>query len=116
DYAVRAYVQASYLSIFAKRPGSGYSLLAGLTYLLLFGGALFAAAGFGLAARPAEGRERLSYRLIAGWILAAIAGYLLVPNFFPHYALPLLVPLSVMAARGFDREIGGLLFIAVLVS
>lgn len=110
--AVSAYVQASYLSIFAKASGAGYSLAAGLTYLLLFGGALFVAAAFGLAARPGDSK-RLSYGLVAGWVIAAFVGYLLVPNFFPHYALPLLVPLSIMASRAFDRPIGGMLFIAL---
>lgn len=115
DGAVSTYFQASYLSIFAKTSGAGYSLVAGLTYLLLFGGALFIAVAFGLASRPTAAKK-LSYSLVAGWIAAATVGYLLVPNFFPHYALPLLVPLSVMASRAFDRPIGGPLFIALAAS
>lgn len=116
DGAVAAYVDASYLSIFAKTPGSGQSLAGGIAYLLLFGGALIIAAGLGLKARPADERSGLAHSLIGGWIVAALIGYLLVPNFFPHYALPLLVPLSVMAARAFDRPIGNLLFAALLIS
>lgn len=36
-------------------------------------------------------------RLMVGWLLAAGAGYLAVPEFYPHYVLPLLVPLCLMA-------------------
>lgn len=37
---------------------------------------------------------------VVGWIVAAMAGLCIVPNFYLHYALPLLVPLCV-AAGGF---------------
>jgi len=114
--AIEAYVQASYVSIFTKTPGAGTSILAGLAYLLLFGGPLFIAVAIGLRSPPHARSERLAYEFIAFWIGAAIIGYLLVPNFFPHYALPLLVPLSVMSARAFDRPIGNLLFAALVFS
>ena len=35
---------------------------------------------------------------LAGWTAAALVGFLSVPNFFIHYALPLMVPFSVLAA------------------
>lgn len=116
EAAFVTYLQAGYWSIFTKTPGAGHSLLNGLFYLVIFGGALFVVAVIGMAARPASNRERLTHGLILGWMAAAVVGYLLVPNFFPHYALPLLVPLSVLAARAFDRPIGPLLFLALLGS
>ena len=36
-------------------------------------------------------------------MVAAVAGYLAIPNFFDHYALPMLPPLAVSAAT-----VGGL--------
>jgi 4-amino-4-deoxy-L-arabinose transferase-like glycosyltransferase len=111
--AVAAYVQASYLSIFAKGAGGNRSLLGGVTYLLLFGGPLLLAAAIGTAARWKESRHALAHRLVAGWVVAGMVGYVLIPNFFPHYALPMLVPLSVMAARAYDQRIGAPLFIAL---
>ena len=116
DGAVAAYLHASYFSIFAKTSGSGESLFNGVAYLGIFGGPLLVAAAIGLASRPASDSSALAYRLVAGWVAAAVVGYLLVPNFFPHYALPLFVPLSVMAARAFDRPIGIPLFVAGLVA
>lgn len=116
DGAVASYLHASYFSIFAKTSGSGESLFNGVAYLGIFGGPLLVAAAIGLLSRPASASSALAYRLVAGWVAAAVVGYLLVPNFFPHYALPLFVPLSVIAARAFDRPIGIPLFVVGLVA
>lgn len=112
--AVTAYVEASYLSIFAKTAGESQSLLAGITYLLLFGGPLLLAAGIGAFAGSVNSSNVLAYGLAVGWVAASIVGYVLIPNFFPHYALPMLVPMSVLAARTYDQRIGLPLFVALL--
>jgi 4-amino-4-deoxy-L-arabinose transferase-like glycosyltransferase len=114
EAAAAAYVQASYLSIFAKTSGADRSLLAGVGYLLLFGGPLLLAAAIGAAVGWKESKNPLAHRLATIWIAAAFLGYLLIPNFFPHYALPMLVPLSIMAARAYDQKIGPPLFVALL--
>jgi hypothetical protein len=36
---------------------------------------------------------------LLGWLLASAVGIVLVPNFFHHYALPLLLPASIIAGR-----------------
>ena len=36
---------------------------------------------------------------LTGWLVASIAGVLMVPNFFEHYALPFALPASVAASR-----------------
>jgi 4-amino-4-deoxy-L-arabinose transferase-like glycosyltransferase len=113
--AVTTYIQASYLSIFAKSAGGSQSLVGGVSYLLLFGGPLLLAAAVGAAAGWKESRNALAHRLVAGWVVAAVVGYVLIPNFFPHYALPMLVPLSVIAARAYDQRIGTPLFIGLVV-
>ncbi|MCF2514525.1 hypothetical protein LVY65_05520 [Sphingomonas sp. G124] len=114
--AVATYVQASYLSIFAKTSGADRSALAGVGYLVLFGGPLLLAAGIGAVAGWKESKASLAHRLAAMWVAAAFVGYLLIPNFFPHYALPMLVPLSIMAARAYDQKIGLPLFVALVAS
>jgi 4-amino-4-deoxy-L-arabinose transferase-like glycosyltransferase len=112
--AVAAYVQASYLSIFAKTAGANRSALAGIGYLLLFGGPLLLAAAIGAVAGWKSSTNQLAQRLAVLWVVAAAVGYVLIPNFFPHYALPMLVPLSVVAARAYDQRIGPPLFIALI--
>jgi hypothetical protein len=41
--------------------------------------------------------------VISGWLIAALAGYFSVGALFPHYMLPLFVPLSIGAAPIFRR-------------
>ena len=55
-------------------------------------------------------------RFLLGWTIAAVGGFLLVPNFWNHYALPLLPPLTVQAAAVFARPRTGLLWGAVIAS
>lgn len=73
------------------------------------------AIAIGLLARfPGERQER---RFLAAWMVAALAGFLSVPNFFIHYALPLMVPLSVLLAFAFaGARYGRVLFVLVLVA
>lgn len=51
------------------------------------------AAALGLILMPREERA-----FPAGWLLAALVGMAAIPNFYPHYALPLLVVLYACAA------------------
>jgi hypothetical protein len=54
-------------------------------------------------------------RFLVGWLVAALFGYLSVPNFFHHYFLPMLVPLSVAAGLLFARGgVGRVTFVATL--
>ena len=48
-------------------------------------------------------RETFPARIVGLWILAAAAGFLSVPFFIEHYALPLLVPLCVAASATYAR-------------
>lgn len=53
--------------------------------------------------------ERNKPRLfIGGWLAAALVGFVLVPNFYEHYLLPVLLPLSVASAALFNRGAVGL--------
>lgn len=41
--------------------------------------------------------------LLFGWLAAALVAFAMIGAFFDHYALPLLLPLAVIAARPLDR-------------
>lgn len=56
-----------------------------------------AAAGAALCGRDAR-------RFLLGWLGAAILGVAVIPNFYTHYALPLLVPLCVLSAFVLQRR------------
>lgn len=62
----------------------------------------------GAIAGIAMGERRMPRLFIGGWIVAALIGFLLVPNFYEHYLLPVLVPLSVASAPLFNRGAVGL--------
>ncbi len=53
---------------------------------------------------------------LPGWLLAGIAGFVIVPNFYEHYLLPLCLPASAVAARALGhRQIGQIYGIAALI-
>lgn len=49
-----------------------------------------------------------------GWTVAAVIGFLSVPAFYLHYALPLLVPLCVLASAFFPRRPFGILLFGLI--
>lgn len=69
---------------------------------------LMAAAGVALLYRT----DRGDATWLVAWIGAAITGFLMVPNFYDHYALPLLPSLCVAAAPLFARPVTGGIFAA----
>lgn len=52
-------------------------------------------------------------RFLIGWLSAALVGFLSIPNFFDHYMLPLIVPLSVTAGLVFAESSAGRLAFTV---
>lgn len=53
-------------------------------------------------------------RFVAGWMVAALLGLVSVPNFYMHYALPMLVPLSLACASFLARPRWGIIAIVCL--
>jgi hypothetical protein len=112
--AFDAYVYAAYASIFSKRltaPGAQGDGLKVIAFYLL---PLIVLAVMGIARRQREAVMPLRRYLLIGWLLAAVAGFAMIPNFFPHYALPLAVPLALCAASVLDGLIGWLALTAIV--
>lgn len=74
--------------------------------LLFMGWPVVLAAAIGIAAPRGMGAKARPF--LALWVLAGVIGVAAVPNYYEHYALPLLVPLCVAAARALHRELWGL--------
>ena len=47
------------------------------------------------------------------WIISSFVGAVAIPNFFDHYALPLIQPLSLGCATFFSRPLGAVLLVAL---
>lgn len=113
--ALDVYIHANFVSIFRKESLGVTAKLAGLAYLAIYLIPLLLFAVMGAARRWQRAPRDPLTMLVIGWMLAAVAGYLIVPNFFDHYALPLLAPLCLSAATLFARRDGPLFFAALLL-
>ena len=58
----------------------------------------------GAAASWRSARRRPTAMIAASWLAAALVGYAMIGAFFDHYALPLLVPLTMLAAPMLGRS------------
>lgn len=110
---------AMVLSNLAKTydPGGNNLLRIGLLLLILAPLLPFSVAGL---ARRFAWRGRTADRgVLAGWLVAVLLALVAVPNFFDHYALPVIVVLALCAAPALQSEpkgaLGGVLALALVL-
>ena len=109
------YIFANFISIFFKADQGIRSRSFGILFLLVFMVPLILAAVIGAIMRyRALGSTDLRSTFISGWMIAALLGIMLIPNFYDHYDLPLIAPLCVSAATILGRRTGPV-FAAALV-
>lgn len=108
-----AYLFANYVSIFMKTSHGSTARLAGFGFFLLYVFPLAVAAIAGSIVRRRSGDRSDAAWLVNGWMIAALLGYFAIPNFFDHYALPLIAPLAVSAASLFGAPSGRLYFAGI---
>lgn len=108
--AADAYLYANFVSIFERQSWSPFARAAGIGLLFLYLFPLFIMGGIGIVRRWQAFRSDVTTILLAGWLAAAILGYLSVPAFSDHYALPLIPPFCVAAAVFYDLKSGKLFF------
>lgn len=108
------YWQAMFTSNLAKQTATPVTLAARAinTYLRLFPLLCASLLGLLLKAEGANAHKRRTF--LIGWIVSAWIGFLIVPNLYPHYVLPLLVSMSVAAGLLFSRRDLGLILFLVL--
>ena len=109
-----AFVYANFVSIFEKDSFGIKAKLAGLAFFLLYALPLLALAAVGIR-RCWTRRNDEAHALLLVWLVTAVLGYLSVPHFFDHYALPMLVPLAVAASFAFALRSGRLYALGLLV-
>lgn len=107
------YWHAMFTSNLAKKKPNGITIAARLItlYIQILPILLTSALGLLFSQWVGGGRDRF---FLKGWIITAVVGFLIVPNFYPHYVLPLLVPMCVASALFFDRKDLGLIAFAIV--
>lgn len=97
-----------------KREGIGDDALAhNLIALTRLMGVFAGVALFGLVAQWWNQAFAPYRALMLLWLTVSIVSLAAMPNFFSHYVLPVLVPLTPLAALGFDRKVLGPAFFAM---
>lgn len=109
---LNAFLFATVTSIFLKAGWGATAKVAGVLFFLLHLTPLLLMAIGGAVMRRRRDVGAIGVILV-GWMGAALLGYMGVPHFFDHYALPLVVPLAISSATFFDRGSGWLFFLAV---
>ncbi|MEO5809253.1 MAG: glycosyltransferase family 39 protein [Sphingomicrobium sp.] len=107
---------ATVVSIFNRTPLTLKERFGDVPQMLLFLGVPLLVTFSALVVQwRGNGRDRVTM-FLAGWLAAAFVGFLSVPNFFNHYTLPLMLPMSVIMARLFADRRDGLLFALMVVA
>ncbi|MFM5916089.1 MAG: hypothetical protein ACKOOL_00990 [Novosphingobium sp.] len=97
-----------------RRAGIGDDALAhNLIALTRLMGVYAGVALFGLAAQARSVKFAPYRAIMLAWLTISIVSLAAVPNFFSHYVLPVLVPITPLAALGFDRRVLGPAFFAM---
>ena len=107
--------QAMFLSNLAKAQKDVLTASLNLLRICLRLYPLLALVWLGIATAGSGALPKRDARFLLWWIGAAVLGVIAVPNFYTHYALPLLVPLSAASSLAFGRKDVGqflLLFVA----
>jgi len=103
------FYQANFESIFHRNPDEPWALFKRLGWIAMMLAPLGIVTWSGrvqLAGnRSADPRAT---HFLTGWMLAALTGFILFGSWFDHYALPLLVPMAVLAAPALGLRGAGL--------
>ena len=100
-----AWIYANFISIAARRPDPALEQFGNLLKILLITSPLIAASA--LAWRPGDAATRPVRAWLFAWLAIAWLGLLVFGSYFEHYALPVLVPLSICAAGFFGNHRNG---------
>jgi hypothetical protein len=103
---------ATVVSIFYRASLGPVALHAGMLYCAIFLTPIFLIAGRGLW--DLKIKDRAIARFVTGWLAASVAGFLLVPTFYLHYSLPLMVPLAVASAAAYSLFPTGPMFFGAI--
>ena len=98
------FLQATVVSNFQKDGAPTWLFVHTARYLLVIMCPIATCAWLGWFTARRDLSDRRLFGLISLWLVAALAGFLSVPNFYSHYALPVVPVLAVLSARYFSTK------------
>lgn len=104
------FIYADFLSIGDRGALPRDAVADGLLFIAVIGAPLIACLPAGVAALPRDIRPTMLV-----WLAGAAVGFAAIGNFYHHYALPLLVPVTVAAATLLGQGIRGGILAVVLI-
>lgn len=105
---------ASVISVGMKKPQAVEVTINAIIYLTIILFPLLLMSFIGIW-QLVQGEQKGVVRFISFWMLAAFGGFLLIPNFWDHYALPLISPLVILATGIFARQGTGIIWLLSLL-
>ncbi|WP_313539013.1 hypothetical protein [Sphingomonas sp.] len=102
-----AWTYANFGSILDRRSDPFIDLVGAFFEVMVPLAPLLVLSGLGWARMQRAGGPSASARLLLGWLIAAMVGLLVFGSWFPHYALPAMVPGSLCCAAFFAQDRNG---------
>ncbi len=98
---------ANFLSVFDRAPQPGFAIARNLKTLSFIALPLLMSLPVALLSRKRTADREITRSFLIGWLVAGTIGFVMIGNYFDHYALPLLIPVFLLLAPLFDRKLTG---------
>ena len=111
-----AFFYANFLSIFQRHPDTRAVQLDNLWVALELLGPLVVLTLAGIGVPRGDAHQRIARAFLRGWLVVAIAGFVVFGGWYNHYTLPVMLPGALCTAAFFgDRRVGRWLAIPAIV-
>ncbi len=102
------YFTATMQTIFLTEPASIIDRTARIGWLVEMTAPLIIASTIGAAFLWLDRKIELGHRLfLTGWLVASMGGFFAVPNFYDHYAIPLVTTFAIASATLIEKKFAG---------
>lgn len=110
------FIHANFISVFERHSMPQHVLNSFLYYILLAALPLLPSTTVGFLKQWKTAMSPPSDLLfLLGWLTSAFFGFVMIGNFYDHYALPLLLPMTILTASLFEHAIIGVTIFTILM-
>ena len=113
---LQPFVYANFISLFERGHLQDFYIRENLGFIQIVGLPLAAVAVLGLGRMTGSTEMRADMPWMIGWVVASVAGFVMIGNFYYYYFMPVLVTLSLAAAPNLRERGWGLGVYALLLA